>query len=345
MEGSEAGLNGLVERAPAAEAPGSIAVLRLGTLGDAILTTPLYAALKRVWPESRLTVFASAWNAVIPENHPDVDEVVPIPSGIAGIPVWLRTLLGRSYDLYIDPKDHRSTTSRFVAELVRAGRKLTAPGNLPFLSGAEIVPPGSGEHFTESSLAPMLLLAPEEVFPTRPSIAVPESAGTAVRQRIGTAPATPWLVVNVSTGSPTRRWPEEKWSRLLESTEWHHDIAVISAPSDAEAGRRIAASSPRATYVPTGSLMEAAALVRDSYALITSDTSIVHIASALNIPTVALYFNAPRMMRMFSPRPDIHRIVLAPGEEPVAVLTVDEVREAVIETLARIETDIRAKHH
>lgn len=305
-----------------------IAVLRLGTLGDAMLTTPLYAGLKRLYPSAQLTVIASQWNAIIAENHPAVDKVVAIPPGLRGVKQWIATFAKNRVDLYIDPKDHRSTTSRAVAEAIRAKRKLVVPGNLPLLSSAEIVPPAADHHFVDSALAPLTVLAPDEAFERQPSIHIPEHAlkTAAVKADMAT---TPYVVVNVSAGSPTRRWTEEKWKAALEAMLPGEEILVISAPTDQAMAERIASARSNARYIPTGSLMEAAALVAKARGLVTSDTSIVHIASAFNIPTLALYFNAPLMLRKFSPLAEPHRIILAPDEQPVAVIEVAEVLKGI----------------
>ena len=187
----------------------------------------------------------------------------------------------------------------------------------------------------DSSLATMDILAPDEEFDRRPSIAVPETARQAVAERLGAEHGS-YLVVNISTGSPTRRWPEEKWTELVRQIEWPGNIAVLSAPADVEAGERVAAVRPDARYIRTGNLMEAAAVIGGSAGMITSDTSVVHIASALNIPIVALYFRAPRMLKKFAPLSDVQHVLIAPGEEPVEVIPVDEVLAAVNELIERI---------
>ena len=308
----------------------NIAILRLGTLGDAMLTTPLYSALKDLFPDARITVFASEWNAVIAENHAAVNTVVRIPGGFAGLGTWIRTLFtGTKFDLYIDPKDHRSTTSRFVAECIRAHDKLVAPGNLPLLSSAEIVPPPAAEHFTDSALAPLAVLDPDRTFERRPSINIPEDAHRNMQKIIL---QEKFYLVNVSAGSPTRRWTEEKWKQVVEALPFTERIIVISGPDDSDMARRIAGSRRSADYVQTGNLMEAAALIEQAQGLITSDTSVVHLASAFNTPIVALYFNAPHMMAKFSPLSDIQRIVLARGQEPVSTISVEEVLTAICET-------------
>ena len=303
-----------------------IAVFRPGTLGDMILTTPLFSALKEVFPEAELTVIANPWNSIIPENHPVVKDVFVIPSGAGGVPTWLLLFTFRRFDLYIDPKDHRSTTSRFAAELVRSKRKLVVPKNLPIFSGFDIIPPPTSPHFVDSALAPMLAIAPEREFLRRPSFQIPGEIRQRV-EKIVEGSSDPLLLVNISTGSPTRRWPEEKWSQFVGKVEWSGTIVVISSPSDRESAERVASSRENAFYQPTENLMEAAALVQMSDRLVTSDTSIVHVAGAFNKPLLALYFNAPKMMAKFSPLSDNQHVIVAPEELPVAVIEVDEVLE------------------
>ncbi|MCE2503486.1 MAG: glycosyltransferase family 9 protein [Chlorobi bacterium] len=316
------GDSGLTEESPVE----TIAVLRLGTLGDMILTTPLFSALKQQYPDSHLTVIANEWNSLIPKHHAGVDEVIAIPSGVKGVTDWIRTLRFQRFDLYIDPKDHSSTTSRIVAELIRAKTKLVVPENLPMLSSADIIPPPSGLRFTDSALAPMIILAPDTEFSSRPSLQVPEPEFDLSR-----IAKEPFILVNISTGGPTRRWPESKWTEFVKSVDWHGKIVILSSPGDAESGTRIASVREEAFYQPTKSLMEAAALVARTACVITSDTSIVHIAGALNKPIVALYFNAPKMMAKFAPLSDLQRVITAPKELAVDVINIEEVLRACTE--------------
>ena len=313
-----------------------IAVFRPGTLGDMILTTPLFAALKKVFPESHLTVIASRWNRIIPENHPDVDEVIGIPSGVGGIPVWLAILVGGRFDLYIDPKDHRSTTSRIIANWIRVPHKFVVPANLPLFASSEIIPPPADTHFVDSALAPMLVIAPDQQFERRPSFRIPEEARRRMEEALR-AINSPFLLINVSTGSPTRRWPDEKWIALLREVDPDYPIVIIGLPEEKESIERIAATCSHAFFQPTENLMEVAALVDMARALITCDTSIVHIAGVLNKPLLALYFNAPEMMEKFAPLSDVQKIIVQPNQQPVAEIGVDEVVGKLVEFIELVE--------
>ena len=48
--------------------PSKILVVQIGKIGDMILTTPLFLELKRLFPNTNLSVLASLNNRIIPEN-------------------------------------------------------------------------------------------------------------------------------------------------------------------------------------------------------------------------------------------------------------------------------------
>ena len=57
--------------------PPKILVIRLSSLGDVVLTGPVYKSLKAHWPDARISVLVKPQFAAVLEGHPGVDEVVP----------------------------------------------------------------------------------------------------------------------------------------------------------------------------------------------------------------------------------------------------------------------------
>lgn len=55
---------------------GSILYIRVDRVGDMVLSTPAFRAIKAALPRVHLTVMASPANAPILKNNPDVDEVI-----------------------------------------------------------------------------------------------------------------------------------------------------------------------------------------------------------------------------------------------------------------------------
>ena len=60
-----------------------ILLSRLDRVGDLILSTPAIATVRRAFPQARVTIACSGYNAVVVEHSPDVDEVTCLPPGVA----------------------------------------------------------------------------------------------------------------------------------------------------------------------------------------------------------------------------------------------------------------------
>lgn len=60
--------------------PHRILVLRLSSLGDVVLTAPVYRNLKAHWPDARISVLVKPAFCPVLENNPYVDEVIPFRS-------------------------------------------------------------------------------------------------------------------------------------------------------------------------------------------------------------------------------------------------------------------------
>lgn len=54
-----------------------VLVIRLSSLGDIVLTTPVYRNLKLAWPAARISVLVKPAYAAVLQGHPHVDEVIP----------------------------------------------------------------------------------------------------------------------------------------------------------------------------------------------------------------------------------------------------------------------------
>jgi heptosyltransferase-2 len=54
-----------------------ILVVRLSSLGDVVLTGPVYKSLKAHWPDARVSVLVKPQFAPVLDGHPGVDEVIP----------------------------------------------------------------------------------------------------------------------------------------------------------------------------------------------------------------------------------------------------------------------------
>ncbi|MBI4397077.1 MAG: glycosyltransferase family 9 protein, partial [Elusimicrobia bacterium] len=83
--------------------PSRILVVRLSSLGDIVLTTPVLSNLKAAWPGARISFLVKSRFAEVFRGIPAVDEVLTFES--LGFRGWLKEIRRRSFDLYVDLHD------------------------------------------------------------------------------------------------------------------------------------------------------------------------------------------------------------------------------------------------
>lgn len=308
--------------------PENVAILQLGKLGDMILTTPLFNALKKLYPGTRTTVIAAEASALVPLYLSAVDEVIAVPRGFRQYPTLAARLRSDRFDLYIDLKNHRSTTSRLIAEMVRAERAIVHKSNMAHrTSEQELPPPAPPGHYVDMALAPMAVLAPGRSFRRLPSVIIPQDAYHAVDSQID--PGEYGLVtVNISAGHPSRYWKPEKWTELIGKLSQRFSVAVLSSPGDRSLADEICTMRKRARPIRTETILEAAAVVERSLAVVSPDTSIIHLASALERPCVGLYPPIDSNARTFAPLSEPHIVLMPEPDKTIADIATDDVLNA-----------------
>lgn len=104
---------------PAYESPGRVLVIRLSSLGDVVLTLPVFHALRRAYPDARLVALTKEAFADALRASPDIDEVMTL-----GKDESLASLTGRvraqAFDAVLDL--HANFRSRIVSALSGAPR-------------------------------------------------------------------------------------------------------------------------------------------------------------------------------------------------------------------------------
>lgn len=96
-----------------------ILVIRLSSLGDVVLTGPVYKSLKAHWPDCRVTVLVKPQFAAALKGHPGVDEVVPF----TGITDALRLVKERGFTHLLDL--HGNLRSFLIRTLARVPNTAT----------------------------------------------------------------------------------------------------------------------------------------------------------------------------------------------------------------------------
>jgi lipopolysaccharide heptosyltransferase II len=292
-----------------------ILLIRLRLIGDVVFTTPILRALKRTFPDARLTYLVERDAAAVVAGNPHLDEVlvIPLTSGwrrVRDDVKLARQLRAAQFDVVIDL--HGGPRSSWLTWATGAPERI----------GYDI--PGRAWHYTRRVHRPRglqpqhsvvnqwSLLAAVPGFPSGSpdpardavEMALDAAADRRIAERlhaIGVSDRHAIAVIHVSAGNPFRRWPESAFTRfvtMFAAGDAARRIVLSSGPSDRAAAERIAADaraalgSERAHQVLAFgeiNLQELRALVARSRVFIGGDTGPLHIAATTRTPIVGLY--------------------------------------------------------
>ena len=293
----------------------NILLVRLRLIGDVVFTTPSIKALRRRFPEARLSYVVEPEASAVVARNPNLNEVIvahsPAVRGRLRADIRLAaSLRRRRFDLAID--FHGGPRAAWLTLASGATRRIgyDIPGRRWMYTD---VVPRSRElrprHSVENQfdlLAPLSIVGLDRDADRTEMVEDPTAAAT-VSDRLDAhridASRERLLIVHVSAGNPFRRWPEENFaelvSRLIESDEARR-VILTSGPSDAEAARRIGRAA-RERLAACGraadsviddidlDLSELHALARRAALFIGGDSGPLHVVGTTDVPIVGLY--------------------------------------------------------
>src|SRR6478736_1260036 len=267
---------------------GPTLVIQTAFLGDVILTIPLLQALaERHGPVDVLTTPGAA---SLIETHPSVRRVIRWDkNGEKGPGAWGlgRELRDQGYQRVYLP--HRSVRSALIAKLTGAKERMGF-ADAPLLSRAlytETHPRDTTKHESVRLLA--LLGGANSPQPTADWAMALTDADKAKADAWMTANGVRDGFIALAPGSiwGTKRWPYyPELAKLLGNRQ----VVVIGGKDDSALADSILAAAPNArNSAGQLSLRESAALIKRAAALVTNDSSPLHLATAVGTPILAIF--------------------------------------------------------
>ncbi len=304
-----------------------IAVVQIGKIGDMILTTPLFKKLKSIFPESKLSVLASPGNSSVASNDSNVDTVFQYTKNPASD---LRLVLSdlRRSDFWIDAKPEKSDTSRLLLKLLSPRLSLGFNNGMNTFD-IDLIKFLNGKHAVDINLSPVVYfgntIAPED---RRPSIRITE-------QLRGKAQCFPKdkpgerVIVNVSAGKTGRQLDTAVWCAAIKEIRNRAEVSVytISHPDDRKLTEEISMNTG-SVNVNTQDILETVAVIETADFVITPDTSIVHICSALNKPVTVLYPYVKWNYERFAPLSDNFETIISDSPDSIKTIKPHEIVDA-----------------
>ncbi len=260
-----------------------------------VLTTPLFRALRRLYPSARLDLVTTPAAAPLVEEDPHLDRVLTYDKGGGdGLAAVVRKIRAGRYDLWVAP--HRSARTSLVGALAGVPRRVGfADAGLAFLYHGVVHRP-LARHEVDRNLALLRGLG-----------AAPESGDrvlhvgyteleaqqvSAVLSGAGVPADAPLAILCPGSVWATKRWQADGFAAVGRALAGDGlRVVVLGGPGDRDVAGRVARGIGPGAADAAGrtSLKALAAWMDRARVVVTNDSAPLHVAAARGAPTVAVF--------------------------------------------------------
>lgn len=285
-----------------------ILLIPKGFLGDILLTSPVLAALKRGEDTTLISVLCAPSTAEIVRRYSLVDGVLVYDRrgahrGWSGLRKCAAMLREEEFDaVYSFQMSPRTAILTWLAGIPR---RIGFSGSIASFLYTRRVPKVARYHdvvrnlmvveadLEEATRADIRELTKEIALDVPWSgLSIPEidtdEISDSVKQLIsGTRPR---VVLSPGSAWETKRWDAQGFHEVAKTLRSRGvDVVVVGAPSDAEVCAEVVQGLDVANMCGKTSLNELAALIKKSSCVVCNDSLALHISSAVQTPTVAIF--------------------------------------------------------
>jgi heptosyltransferase-2 len=352
---------------PEGSEPSSILVVRLWTLGETLLVTPLIGEIRRRYPGAEITVLCREANCAVFGMIPGADRVLLFETGT------LFSLVRdfRRYDMSFDTEPWFRVSALLSFWLAK--RRIGFSHGLRKLLYTDLAPFDDRQYEAQTFLDLLRPLGISARFAGFPPVEIPEAEARKVEDLMrsdrisGMGPRI--AMCPGAEDALYRMWPAARFAAAADGLieRYGADILLIGSAGEAALCAHVMSLARNreriANLAGRTTLHGLFHLVKGLDLLITNDTGPMHVAAVVGTRTVSLF--GPNLPVRFAPR-TLGSISLFHGDEgnpiinvhegkipararkehfePIGRITVDEVLEAAEQTLRWKPEDERGEH-
>jgi heptosyltransferase II len=270
-------------------------------IGDAVMTLPALASVRKTFPEARISILAKPWVADVYRLCPHVDDIIFFESpgrhdGIIGKIRLANELRGRRFDAAILFQNaiEAAIISRLAGIPIRAGFSTDGRGWL-LTHAVKRTRAIQSIHQTRYYLEMVKALGCQ---PVSPDIRLaPERddriAAGEILQRLGLADDILIGLAPGATYGAAKKWHPERFAAIADrlADALSARVLLFGSAADRDSTGQVAghARHPLVDLAGKTNLRDAMAVMACCQLFISNDSGLMHVAAALGIPTVAIF--------------------------------------------------------
>lgn len=277
-----------------------ILILQTAFPGDIILTTPLFRNIKKLFPDSHLTVVTTPQGKELLQGLSDIDMLIAYDKrgrdkGFINFIKFVKKLKSGKFDLALSPHLSLRTSLLlyFTGSSVRIGYN---EASCSFLY-TDKVRRDMSKHEVDRILSLLELLQVDgsklEKFPHLHISADSRQKINELLEKEGISKGD--VIFGIAPGSVwgTKKWAAERYGELADRfvEKFGVRVVLIGSPAERESGDKITAVAKNKPVDMIGktALSELAALIARCTLLVGNDSAPGHVAAAAGVPVVTLF--------------------------------------------------------
>ncbi|RLD21584.1 MAG: glycosyl transferase [Bacteroidetes bacterium] len=264
-----------------------ILVIRFSSIGDIVLTTPVYRALKQQI-DAEVHLLTKKAFAMTVRHNPYIDKVYTIDKDIND--EVTAALLDEKYDYIVDLHNNLRT--------LRTKKKLNLPStsfhklNVQkwLLTTFKMDRMGEDPHIVYRYMDAAKSLGVTYDGQGMDFFIADEDVIDVESTTKGVLRPDAYVAIAIGASMPTKALEHDQLRRLLQLIE--RPVALLGGPAEQELAEELAENSDRAVnFAGKTSLQGSASILKQSRVLISPDTGLMHMGAALDHPVISVWGN------------------------------------------------------
>jgi heptosyltransferase-2 len=291
--------------------PGKILIIRLSSIGDILLSTPIIRQVRNTYPTVQIDYIVKDIYKDLLHYNPHLNELysVHLDDEKIELPELKNTLKKRAYDVVLDL--HNNLRSNYLKRGISAGTvRSIQKGKIKQsifvwlkinLYNQEIPIPSRylavARHFGVTDDKKGL-----ELYWNEDTISSAEKKAIAGGLKQG----EPYICFAPGAGFFTKRWPKEKYKILADLIQRDRKIKIVVLGGEKDKEIGLFLSNPMSIINLSGqlTLLETAHIISKGKMIVSNDSGLMHMATAVQTPVLAIFGSTVKELGFFPYRAD-----------------------------------------
>lgn len=276
-----------------------ILVIRTDRIGDLIASTPVFESIKKRYPDSCITAMVSPYTKDLLMNNPFVDKVIVYDEngshkGLSGLIGLSRELKEKRFDAVVTLySKFRLGLLVYLAGIPKRIAPATKIAQIFYNYSITQRRSRSVKHEVDYNLDLLKALGVEE--PVRKvGLWIDSESNLVADAFIRQAGLTTARIIGIHAGSAgsAKNWAPVRYSRLADEliSKYGYSVILTGSLKERELLEKVSGSMSNRPFIyMPDNLLQLAAILKKVKVFVSSSTGPMHMAAALNVPTVSLF--------------------------------------------------------